>query len=128
LRRSESPAARGKPQPRPIFISAPTTTTAMNTPTNANATPGAAPAETPGPVRWDTRQLKTSYVNFANAHSTQEEVVLNFGINNNWDRTGSPAEIELAHRLVMSPYAAKRLAELLQRLVSQYESRYGVLK
>jgi hypothetical protein len=99
-------------------------------------TPDAVPVPEPGSaatavtptVKWDTRQLKSSYVNFANANSTQEEVVLNFGMNNNWDRHASEVEIELAHRIVMSPFAAKRLAELLGKLVSQYEQRYGVLK
>ena len=37
-------------------------------------------------------------------------------------------EIELAHRIVMSPFAAKRLAELLNKLIAEYESRYGELK
>lgn len=79
-------------------------------------------------VKWNVEQLKSSYVNFANANSTQEEVVINFGMNNNWDRQAGEVDIELTHRIVMSPYATKRLAELLTKVVSQYETRYGVLK
>lgn len=79
-------------------------------------------------VKWHVDQLKSSYVNFANANSTQEEVVINFGMNNNWDRMANEVDIELTHRVVMSPFAAKRLAELLNKLVTQYESRYGALK
>ena len=79
-------------------------------------------------VKWNVEHLKSSYVNFANANSTQEEVVLNFGMNNNWDRMASEVEIELAHRIVMSPFAAKRLAELMAKLVAQYEARYGAMK
>ncbi len=79
-------------------------------------------------VKWNTSALKSSYVNFANANSTQEEVVLNFGMNNNWDRMASEVEIELSHRVVMSPFAAKRLAEMLGKLVAQYEGRYGPMK
>ena len=79
-------------------------------------------------IKWNTENLKSSYVNFANANSTREEVVMNFGLNNSWDRTQSEVEVELAHRLVMSPFAAKRLAELLSKLVAEYESRYGDLK
>ncbi len=79
-------------------------------------------------VKWNVDRLKSSYVNFANANSTQEEVVLNFGMNNTWDRQASEVEIELMHRIVMSPFAAKRLSELLGKLVTQYESRYGPLK
>ena len=79
-------------------------------------------------IKWNTENLKSSYVNFANANSTREEVVMNFGLNNSWDRTQSEVEVELAHRLVMSPFAAKRLAELLSKLVAEYESSYGDLK
>lgn len=95
-----------------------------NTPEQAN--PTAANAANPK-VKWNVEHLKSSYVNFANANSTQEEVVLNFGTNNNWDRAGE-VEIELTHRIVMSPFAVKRLSDLLGKLVSQYESRYGALK
>ena len=79
-------------------------------------------------IKWNTQSLKSSYVNFANANSTREEVVMNFGLNNSWDRSQTEVEVELAHRLVMSPFAAKRLAELLTKLVAEYESRYGDLK
>jgi len=79
-------------------------------------------------VKWNVEQLKSSYVNFANANSTREEVVMNFGLNTSWDRSQPEMEIELAHRIVMSPFAAKRLAELLNKLIAEYETRYGELK
>ena len=78
--------------------------------------------------KWNVEHLKSSYVNFANGNSTREEVVLNFGLNNNWDRSQPEMEVELAHRIVMSPFAAKRLTELLSKLMAEYESRYGELK
>jgi hypothetical protein len=34
----------------------------------------------------------------------------------------------LTHRIVLSPFAAKRLVELLNKLMGDYEARYGVLK
>ena len=93
----------------------------------AVATPAAGAATGPR-VKWNVEHLKSSYVNFANANSTREEVVLNFGLNNSWDRSQPEVEIELAHRLVMSPFAAKRLSELLTKLMAEYESRHGELK
>ena len=79
-------------------------------------------------VRWSTANLKSSYCNVANATSTREEVVLNFGVNQNWDRTGvQDFEIDLQHRVILSPFAAKRLSDLLSRLVKEYESRHGEL-
>lgn len=97
----------------------------------ATATEAASTAGTPaaGPrVKWNVEQLKSSYVNFANANSTREEVVLNFGLNQNWDRTQQQVEIDLLHRVVMSPFAAKRLSEVLGKLLAEYQARYGELK
>jgi hypothetical protein len=66
-------------------------------------------------VKWDTTNLLSSYSNFCNANSTREEVVLNFGVNKTWERGPQDAlEIELNHRIVLSPFAARRLTELLQ--------------
>ena len=79
-------------------------------------------------VRWNTAQLKSSYCNVANATSTREEVVLNFGVNQNWDRMQQEFEIELQHRIILSPFAAKRLSDLLSKLIKEYETRYGELK
>lgn len=49
-------------------------------------------------------------------------------MNKNWERGPQGAlDIELNHRIVLSPFAAKRLSELLQQLMKEYEARYGVL-
>jgi hypothetical protein len=109
--------------------------------TDKESTKKAAPAATAAPaapatpasaagarVKWNVEHLKSSYVNFANANSTREEVVLNFGLNTSWDRSQPEVEIELAHRIVMSPFAAKRLSQLLGKLMTEYESRHGELK
>jgi hypothetical protein len=86
------------------------------------------PPEQQVKVRWKSDALKSSYANFCNATSTREEVVLNFGVNHNWERTPQDMEIELEHRIVLSPFAAKRLAQLLSKLIAQYEAQYGELK
>jgi hypothetical protein len=82
----------------------------------------------PGAVKWDTSQLKSSYCNVANATSTREEVIINFGVNQNWERPKSELEVQLLHRIILSPYAAKRLQELLNKLIREYETRHGELK
>lgn len=80
------------------------------------------------PVNWITTGLHSSYANFCNANSTREEVVLNFGVNKSWERGPQGAlDIELNHRMVLSPFAAKRLTELMQQLMKEYEVRYGML-
>jgi hypothetical protein len=37
-------------------------------------------------------------------------------------------EVELSHRIELSQFAAKHLSQLLSKLVSEHESRYGQLK
>jgi Protein of unknown function (DUF3467) len=49
-------------------------------------------------------------------------------VNKSWERgPKQEIEIELNHRIVLSPFAAKRLSRLLQDLMNEYEARYGVL-
>ena len=78
-------------------------------------------------IRWDTSALKSSYANVCNVTTTREEVVLSFGMNQAWERSQDEMEIQLTHRLVLSPFAAKRLSLMLNRLIGEYEQRYGAL-
>jgi hypothetical protein len=73
-----------------------------------------------------TQSLKTSYCNMCSTNITREEVVLNFGVNQNWDRPESP-ELSLEHRIILSPFLAKRLSQLLNKVVEDYETRHGAL-
>lgn len=87
----------------------------------------AKPAEVPGQgLRVDASGLKSSYCNVCNVNSTREEVVLNFGINQDWDRSQA-GEVRLLHRIILSPYAAKRVSDLLARVMQDYEARHGPL-
>ncbi|GAB4285955.1 MAG: hypothetical protein Kow0092_39800 [Deferrisomatales bacterium] len=79
-------------------------------------------------VRWDTSDVKSSYSNVCNVTSTREEVVLNFGINQSWERSPGEIEIKLTHRIILSPFAAKRLAATLSKLMAEYEARYGEMR
>jgi succinate dehydrogenase flavin-adding protein (antitoxin of CptAB toxin-antitoxin module) len=36
--------------------------------------------------------------------------------------------VKLEHRVILSPFAAKRLSQMLNKLVDEYETRYGELK
>ena len=79
-------------------------------------------------AKWNTENLKSSYCNICNVTTTREEVVMNFGLNSSWDRAQPEMEIDLTHRIVLSPFATKRLSEVLVKLIKEYESRYGELK
>lgn len=79
-------------------------------------------------VKWDTSNMRSSYANVCNVSSTREEVVLMFGINQAWSGSEGEVTVQLNERLIVSPYAAKRLAQLLNNVISQYEDRFGALE
>lgn len=81
-----------------------------------------------GQVQFDTSDLKSSYSNVCNGSSTREEVVLNFGENDAWEIGGDKLKVRLRHRIVMSPHAAKRVRDMMVRLIDEHESRYGKLE
>ena len=93
----------------------------------ANARPNGRDGERQQNVRVNTANLKSSYCNVCNATSTREEVVINFGLNESWDLGNKEFEIQLAHRIILSPQAAKRLQEMLTQLMSEHQTRYGGL-
>lgn len=79
-------------------------------------------------VEWDDAKMVTTYANVANAASTREEVALLFGTNTTWKVSGDkPVKIELSNRIILSPFAAKRLAMLLNGVLDEYETRFGKL-
>jgi len=78
-------------------------------------------------VRWDDSSMSTSYANVCNVSSTREEVTLLFGTNQSWHTGQEEVVIKLSDRLIVSPYAAKRLSALLSNIVEQYEQRFGAL-
>ncbi len=79
-------------------------------------------------VNWDDSAMQTSYANVVNASSTREEVTLFFGTNLTWN-PGEAKEfnVRLNDRIVLSPYAAKRLWILMGALLKEYETRFGAL-
>lgn len=89
---------------------------------------GAQPTAATPTIRWDDSNLKSSYANVCNVSSTREEVVLVFGINQAWERGQAELLVQLTDRIILSPFAAKRLAVLLNNVVREYESRFGELK
>ena len=78
-------------------------------------------------IKWDDSNMKSSYANVCNVTSTREEVVMLFGMNQAWNRGQKEVTIQLSDRIVISPYAAKRLSMLLGNVVKEYESRFGAL-
>lgn len=79
-------------------------------------------------VNWDDSSMKTSYANVVNASSTREEVTLFFGTNLTWNPGESREfKVRLSDRIVLNPYAAKRLWILVGAILKEYETRFGAL-
>ena len=102
---------------------------------DTQAAPSAAAADIAGAVAsqqprvvWDDGGMATTFANVVNVLSTREEMALLFGTNQTWNviETGA-LTVQLSNRIVLTPYAAKRLMLLLSSRVRDYESRYGTL-
>jgi hypothetical protein len=94
----------------------------------SNGTPEAArPVVTGAAVKFDDSGITNAYANVCNVSSSREEVVLVFGMNNAWERDASEVHVKLNSRVILSPFAAKRLSLLLNSVVQQYEARFGVM-
>ncbi len=78
-------------------------------------------------VKWDDTRLVSTYANVCNVSSTREEMTLLFGTNQTWNTGQSELTVDLTNRIVMNPFAAKRLSLLLNNVVKQYESNFGEL-
>src|SRR5829696_678420 len=78
-------------------------------------------------IRWDDSNLRSMYSNVCNVTGTREEVVLLFGVNQAWHAGVKEVTVQLQERIILSPYAAKRLNVLLTRVLREYETRYGQL-
>jgi Protein of unknown function (DUF3467) len=102
------------------------TTNSTGAPT-ANPSQSTQPSNTAPSVQFDVSNLQSSYANLCNVSSTREEVVLAFGVNNVWERGQANMQVQLTNRIVLNPYAAKRLAVVLTRVVTEYEARFGTL-
>jgi len=87
----------------------------------------AAPLE--AQLKWDDSRMSTSFANVVNIQSTREQVDLFFGTNQTWNvQNDNILSIILSNRVMLSPYAAKRLSTALNGVLREYESRYGQIQ
>jgi hypothetical protein len=101
---------------------------ATKNPETGAPTDAAKKAADPQKVVWDDTRMSTSYSNVCNVLGSREEITLLFGANQAWHAAQKEVKVMLSDRIVLNPYAAKRLSVLLERVLKEYETRYGVLK
>ncbi len=78
-------------------------------------------------VVYDDSKMRSVYANFVNVAGGREELVLLFGMNQAWHAGQQEIKVELTDRIVLNPFAAKRLGILLTNLIQNYESKFGEL-
>lgn len=78
-------------------------------------------------IIWDDSAMRSVYANVTNVTGGREEIILLFGMNQAWQPSQTEVKVQLTERLVLSPFAAKRLSILLGKTMAEYEKRYGAL-
>lgn len=78
-------------------------------------------------VTWDDSDISSQYANIATATANREEFFLLFGTHQNWrgNERDSAVKVKLSNRIVVSPFAAKRLMMVLQHSIAAYEAKFG---
>ncbi len=82
-------------------------------------------------IQWDDSAMESVYANVATATANREEFFLLFGTHKNWRGTqpaNGEVDVSLSKRMVMSPFAAKRLAVILNQSIDVYEKQFGKIE
>ena len=90
----------------------------------------ASPTPTVGQTKivWDDSKMRSAYANVANVAGGREEIVLLFGMNQAWHAGQKEVNVQLTDRIVLNPFAAKRLSILLNNVLADYEKKFGKLE
>ncbi|NRB01205.1 MAG: DUF3467 domain-containing protein [Rhodobacteraceae bacterium] len=79
-------------------------------------------------VEWDGSRMQSGFANVVNIHGTKEQIELFFGTHSSWAAlSGGKVKVDLTNRMILTPYAAKRLNTILSDVLREYEARHGVL-
>ena len=91
-------------------------------PAGTQATAAARPE-----IKFDDSKTVASYANFCRVTGTPEELIIDFGLNN--QPMGIPTEaIPIAQRIIVNFFTAKRLLAALNMSIQRHEAAFGVLE
>ena len=94
-------------------------------PAEAAAAPAAAPKR--AEVTFDDSKTIACYANFCRVTGTPEELIIDFGLNN--QPMGVPTEsIPISQRIIVNFFTAKRLLGALSMSIQRHEAAFGVLE
>ena len=74
-------------------------------------------------LRMDTASMKSAYCNFSMAQDNPNEVVLNFGFNQNLGATQQDLQVQLLQQVILHPATARRVKDTLVELFEKRDSR-----
>jgi hypothetical protein len=96
--------------------------------TPAEGKPAAAPAaQKRAEVTFDDSKTIACYANFCRVTGTPEELIIDFGLNN--QPMGVPTEsIPISQRIIVNFFTAKRLLGALSMSIQRHEAAFGVLE
>lgn len=78
-------------------------------------------------VVWNDTNMKNLYANATNVIAGREEVIMLLGVNNAWQMGQEKVNVDIAERVMMTPFTAKRLAIMLSATLRAYEAKYGTI-
>ena len=78
-------------------------------------------------VIWNDSNMKSLYVNATNVVGGREEIMMLLGLNQAWNMNQGKVKVDIAERVVMTPYTAKRLAVMLAATLKAYEAKFGTI-
>lgn len=82
-------------------------------------------------IKWDDSEMVSAYANVGTATANREEFFFLFGTHQHWRGSAEETkevEVKLANRIVMTPFAAKRLAVILTQSIKAYEDQFGKIE
>ena len=79
-------------------------------------------------VVWNDANMKSVSVNATNVIAGREEVMVLMGVNRVWKMNQDKVSVDIAERVVMTPFTAKRLAIMLGATLKAYEAKYGKIE
>ena len=83
-------------------------------------------------LRFDERDMRSSYANAFRTNATAEEVMLDFGMNvivpSSQQQEQPEILFKVSDRIVLNYYSAKRLAITLSQLIRRHEDQFGLLE
>ena len=78
-------------------------------------------------VRFDDSRTIACYANFCRVTGTPEELIIDFGLNN--QPMGTPVDpIAITQRIIVNFFTAKRLLGALSMSIQRHEAAFGVLE